>query len=73
MKIYFTKAVRGENKNEFGMIVVFKDEAARDKYYNEDGNPNELSAKVMEELAPVTAEAEKIGTWTSSYTDWIIQ
>jgi hypothetical protein len=73
MKVFAAKGIRGESKDEFGMIVIFKNAAARDRYYDMDGNPNELSAKVMEELAPVTAEAEKIGTWTSTYTDWIVQ
>jgi len=72
MQISPMKAIRGENKNEFGMIVIYKDEAARDKYYNEDGSPSEYGNKVMEKVAPVTLEGEKLGTWTSTYTDWIV-
>lgn len=72
MEVYPMKAIRGENKSEFGMIVVFKDEAARDKHYNKDGSPSEYGAKAMEEIAPVSQEGEKLGTWTSKYTDWIV-
>ena len=55
------------------MIVIYKDEAARDKFYNEDGTQSEYGSKVMEELAPMNAEMEKLGTWSSTYTDWIVQ
>jgi hypothetical protein len=72
MKIFPIKAIRGENINEFGMIVIYKDEAARNKHYDADGNLSEYGTKVMEEIAPVTTEAEKLGTWTSTYTDWIV-
>lgn len=72
MKIYPMKAIRGENKDEVGMIVIFKDEAARDKHYNEDGSLSEYGQKIQNEIATVTAEAEKLGTWSSTYTDWIV-
>lgn len=72
MKIYPMKAIRGENNNEFGFIVIYKDEASRDKYFNEDGSYSEYGNKVMEEVAPVNTEGEKLGTWTSTYTDWIV-
>ena len=72
IKVFTMKGVRGEHMNEIGTIVQFTDEAARDKYYNADGGSNELGNKAMEKLAPVIAEGEKIGTWTSKYTDWLL-
>jgi len=72
MEIFPIKAIRGENNNEIGMIIIFKDEAARNKHYNADGSLSEYGNKVMEEIAPITAEGEKLGTWTSTYTDWIV-
>jgi hypothetical protein len=71
-EVYLMKAIRGENKGEFGMIIIYKDEAARNKHYNEDGSTSEYGNEVMEKLAPVMTEAEKFGTWTSTYTDWIV-
>jgi hypothetical protein len=71
-EVFPMKAIRGENKNEFGMIVIYKDEAARNKHYNEDGSSSEHGKKVDEELAPVMAELEKLATWTSTYTDWVV-
>ena len=72
MTIFALKGVRGEHMNEFGMIVQYTDEAARDKYYNAEGGSSELGNKAMEEMAPINAEVEKIGTWTSTYTDWLV-
>jgi hypothetical protein len=73
MKIFPLKAIRGENANKFGMLIQYKNEAARDKYYNADGSATDFGMKFQEKIAPVAAEMEKIGTWTSTYTDWVIQ
>jgi hypothetical protein len=72
LKIFILKGIRGEQKNEFGMIVQFTDEAARDKSYNADGSVTEFGGKVQEKMAPIIGEAEKIGTSTSKYTDWLV-
>ncbi|TFH27881.1 MAG: hypothetical protein E4H10_02355 [Bacteroidia bacterium] len=72
MKVFLIKGLRGENVNEFGMIVQFKDEAARNKFYNADESLTELGIKRQEELAPIMSEWEKIGTYTSTYTDWLV-
>jgi hypothetical protein len=72
METYAMKAIRGENDGEFGMIVIYKDEASRDKFYNKDGSLSEYGNKIMEQVAPVTLEGEKLGTWTSTYTDWVV-
>ncbi len=72
IKIFTMKGIRGEHMNEIGTIVQFKDEAARDKSYNADGSITEFGQKVQEKMAPIVVEAEKIGTWTSKYTDWIL-
>ena len=72
LKIFLMKGIRGEQKNEIGWIVQFSDEAARDKSYNPDGSLSEFGEKVQEKMAPILAEAEKIGTWTSKYTDWVL-
>lgn len=72
-KVYLTKGIRGENENSIGGIVVIKSEEHRDKYYNEDGSLNELGTATNEKLKPVMEELEKLGTSTSTYTDWVIQ
>ena len=72
LKAFMLKGIRGENKNEIGFMIQFTDEAARDKYHNPDGSATELSKKRNEKLAPVISELEKLGTYTSKYTDWLI-
>ena len=62
VKIFLMKGIRGEQKNEFGWIVQFSDEATRDKSYNADGSLSEFGEKVQEKMAPIITEAEKIGT-----------
>ena len=73
MKVFAIKGIRGETINEFGMLVQYEDEAIRNKSYNPDGSLSEYGNKLMEEMAPSTTEMEKLGTYTSKYTDWIIQ
>jgi len=72
IKVFVMKGIRGEQKNELGLIVQFTDEATRDQSYNADGTPSEFGKKVQEKMAPIMVESEKIGTWTTKYTDWLL-
>jgi len=71
-KGYLVKGIRGENENSIGMIWVIKSEEHRDKYFNEDGSYNELGKARREKLNPVIEEFEKLGTYTFTFTDWLI-
>jgi len=33
----------------------------------------ELGEAVNEKMTPVNEELNKLGTWTTTYTDWVIQ
>lgn len=72
-KVYLVKGLRGENINSFGFIFVVKSVQDRDKYYNADGSDSELGKSLNMKLKPVLDELEKLGTYTSKYTDWIVQ
>ena len=72
LKVFIMKGIRGEHMNEIGLIVQFTDEAARDQAYNADGSLSEFGEKVQEKMAPIITEMEKMGTWTSKYTDWLV-
>ena len=74
-KGYVVKGIRGENKNSFGIIWLFENEQARDKYFGTDeaGTPTDLGKKTMENVNAIDKELEKYGTSTSVYTDWVVQ
>jgi len=72
MKLFIIKGVRGEHSKSLGFIVHFPDEASRDQYYNKDGTSTELGNKLSEEMAPILTEMEKIATFSSEYTDWLV-
>lgn len=71
-KAYLAKGIRGENENSFGIIYVIESEDARNKYYNEDGSMNELGISFQKEIQPIFDELNKLGTWNTKYTDWIV-
>ena len=73
MKMYLAKGIRGENENSYASISLFESVEIRNKYYNEDGSPTELGNSAMEKLQPIIEEGSKLGTFTSTYTDWVIQ
>jgi len=72
-KAYLVKGIRGGNENSFGLIYVIESEDVRNKYYNEDGSNNELGNSIMEKIQPIMDELNQLGTWTSEYTDWLVQ
>ena len=72
VKLYIVKGIRGENENSFGSVYLFDSEEVRDKYF-ENGTLTELGKSASEKLQPTTEELQKLGTVTSTYTDWVIQ
>ena len=73
VKVFLLEGVRGEGENGLGIVWVFETEGDRDKYFNDDGSNTELGTATFEKLQPVTEEWQKLGTWTSTYTDWVVQ
>ena len=63
----------GENNNSIGILWFFESESDRNKYFNEDGSMSDLGNATFEKLQPIQDELAKLGTWTSKYTDWIVQ
>jgi hypothetical protein len=73
-QLYLLKSVRGDTKkNSFGLLHVIKSEETRDKYINADGSYTELRLSQNEKLKPIMDEQNKLGTYTTQWTDWIIQ
>jgi len=73
VKGYLVKGVRGENNNSFGLVWLFDTEQTRDKFFNADGNLSELGKSANEKVSVIDKELEKLGTYTTKYTDWVIQ
>ena len=73
MKAYVVRSLRGENKDSFGGIIIFKSEADRDKYFKADGSYTETGNAAMAKLKPLFDELSKLGTMTSVYNDWLVQ
>ncbi len=71
-KAYLLKGLRGESKDGYMLIFVFKSEKDRDKYYNKDGSSTDLGKSADAKLKPVLDELNKLGTITSTYTDWVV-
>lgn len=74
VKVFLVEGVRGESKNEIGLIYVFKSESARNKYYKDDGTDSEYGTQIRDKLMSANKEFEKVEkSFTSKYTDWIVQ
>jgi hypothetical protein len=72
-KVLVLKGVRGENKDDFATLNYFKSEKDRNKYWNDDGSPTESGESAMGKMDALLTEMQKLGSWTSTYTDWVVQ
>jgi hypothetical protein len=67
------KGNKGEHMIEYGLVWYIESMKAYNKFFNNDGSQTDEGKAVIEKLQPVEDELEKLGTWTSTYTDWVIQ
>jgi hypothetical protein len=72
-QLFIMKGIRGEHKDSIGLLFQIKDEKTRDQYFNDDGSSSELMIKLWEKFAPTAEEINKLGSWSSTYTDWILK
>ena len=73
MSAYLLEGVRGEDEGKIGFLMFFKSDAERNKYFTEDGSPNENWNAAMAKMQDVVNEGNALGSWTSTYTDWVIK
>ena len=45
----------------------------KNKYFNDDGSPTDLRKPGMEKVRAVEKELEKLGTYKTKYTDWVVE
>ncbi len=72
-KVYLLKGIRGESENSFAIIYTFESEKDRNKYWKEEGGGfTELGEEANEKMTPILEELNKLGTWATKYTDWVV-
>ncbi len=69
---YVVKGDKGENKNKFGWLFIIESVEARDKYTKIEGGLTDAGREAMENMREVVEELNKLGTWSSEFTDWVI-
>jgi hypothetical protein len=72
-KAYWLKGIRGECTDCIGGIVIWKSEADRDKFFKKEGGLNDAGNAAMAKVQPLIDQLNKLGTWTTKYTDWVVQ
>jgi hypothetical protein len=72
-EVHILKHIRGENENKVGLIIIFKNEADRNKYYKQDGSLNDFGKAANDKMKEINKESNKLGTTSGGYTDWLVQ
>jgi hypothetical protein len=73
LKLFVMKGDRGENENGIGYLWYFKTVEDRDMYFTAEGGLTEKGMAAQLKLQPLVEEGAKLGTYTTTHTDWIIQ
>lgn len=75
IKGHLVKSVRGEYKDQFGLIWVFATEPTRDYYFNDDGTPNQYELEGLAKAKPIEDELKRrFGSYAVDYKDdWVVQ
>ena len=76
MKTYLIKSLRGVDSSSMGVIFMFNNEAARNRYFNTDGSMTKLGNAASEKLNDVSKEEDKYVTSfpaLDKYNDWIVK
>ncbi len=72
-RTYLLHGRTGECVDCIGFLFFFESVEVRDRYWRADGSYNELGEAAFEKMQPVIEEMSKLGEWSTSYTDWLIQ
>jgi hypothetical protein len=76
IKMYLIKSLRGQDSSSIGIIYMFNTEADRNKYWNNDGTPTELSKAAFAKLNDIGKEFDKYETQSNApdrYNDWLVE
>jgi hypothetical protein len=67
------KGNKGEHVNEYGLVWYIPSMEEYNKYYKSDGTLTDEMAAKVEDFQHINDELDKFGTWTSTFTDWVVQ
>jgi hypothetical protein len=70
VRLHLLKGVRGEREGKYGIIMYFKNEATRDKYFPEEGIISDYGKKCLEKMIPMENELYKIAKTDYTMTQW---
>ena len=76
LKMYLVRSVRGQDSSSLGVIYMFESEAARNKYFNNDGSMTEAGMAASAQLTEMSKEFEKYEVPSSAsdkYNDWLVE
>jgi hypothetical protein len=72
-EIHVIKYLRGKSENKWGLLIIYKNAADRDKLYSSEGKLNEAGQAAYAKVKPIDAELSKLATTTGSFIDWAVQ
>jgi len=72
-KVNFFKCDRGHYENKIGIIIHFKSEKDRDRYWPGITEQSDEGKAVIEKIQPVLDELTKLGTFSREYSGFVIQ
>lgn len=72
-KVILLKGDRGHYENKIGIIIHFKSEKDRDRYWPGITEQSDEGKAVMEKIQPVFDELTKLGTFSREYSGFVIQ
>jgi hypothetical protein len=55
------------------LFISWKSEADWSKFWNKEGGATDLGQTALDKMQPQIEELKKLGTYSSKYTDWIVQ
>ena len=73
VKLFVLKGIRGDHENGYALIFYFESVKDRDRYFKDEGGLNEVGQSAMNKLRPLLNELNKLGAFSTVYTDWVIQ
>lgn len=72
-KCYLVKGSSGECENCYGVIIAWESEADWNKFWIKGGGLTDLGQTALDKLQPLIDDIKKLGTYTSKFTDWVVQ